>query len=101
MGKKQELESKKAAEQASFKAALNIRRVIAKVKCATPQSLEVLKAELDAVMAQDLENAGSQKQLILNEVAAALEQAKKNIELEEKRKADLEERKKMMEDNKK
>merc|ERR1712217_500236 len=86
-------------------AALNIRRVIQKVRLANTVTIDLLTKELETVVAQDMEKTGDQKMTLMLEVEKAKEQAKKNIENQAKAKQnmqmDLEERKKLMEENKK
>lgn len=86
--KKKEAEDKKRAEQ---KALLAIRKVIQKVRLATPENFEELNKELQDVLSLELENTGSQRQKMSEETEKGLEMARKRIEqISEQRKKEQE-----------
>eukprot|EP00930_Biecheleria_cincta_P010835 TRINITY_DN11318_c0_g2_i1.p1 TRINITY_DN11318_c0_g2~~TRINITY_DN11318_c0_g2_i1.p1 ORF type:complete len:1067 (+),score=292.64 TRINITY_DN11318_c0_g2_i1:81-3281(+) len=85
---KKEAEEKRRQEQ---KATLAVRRIIQKVRLATPDNIDEIQKELEDVLAQELENCGTQKARIKEESDKGLEQAKKRIEtLMEQRKKEQE-----------
>merc|ERR1719215_1234072 len=73
IAKKKEVEDKRRLEQ---KSTLAIRRVIQKVRVATPENFDVLQQELKEVLAQELENSGSQRARMTEESEKGLEQAR-------------------------
>lgn len=88
IAQRKELEEKRRQEQ---KATLAIRRVIQKVRVATPDNFDELQKELQDEMAKEMESTGSQKQRMMEECEKGLEQARKRIEqLNEQRKKDEE-----------
>lgn len=94
---KRDMEEKRRQEQ---KSTLAIRRVIQKVRIATPENFDALQKELQDVNAVELENTGTQRQRITEESDKGLEQARARIEQinlarqKEQEKKDEEERKK-------
>jgi len=79
----EEARSKKSVEEIrrqEQKSTLAIRRVIQKVRLGTPDNFEELQKELKAVLDEELENTGSQKQRMMEESDKGLEQAKARIE---------------------
>lgn len=62
------------------KATLAIRRVIQKVRIATPGNFSELQEELQEILREQLESTGSQKQRMQEESDKGLEQARKRIE---------------------
>eukprot|EP00928_Gymnodinium_smaydae_P018940 TRINITY_DN17215_c0_g4_i3.p1 TRINITY_DN17215_c0_g4~~TRINITY_DN17215_c0_g4_i3.p1 ORF type:complete len:1055 (+),score=289.79 TRINITY_DN17215_c0_g4_i3:128-3292(+) len=93
--RKKDFEEKRRQEQ---KSTLSIRRVIQKVRGATPDNFEELHQELKDVMEAELPHAGTQKQRLVEESEKGMEQAKKRIEQlmevrrKEQEKKDAEER---------
>merc|ERR1711972_54206 len=64
----------------STEATASIMKVIQKVRVATPECFDTLQKELDDVFAKELENTGTQRQMLLEEKDKALEQAKRCVE---------------------
>eukprot|EP00927_Polykrikos_kofoidii_P059628 TRINITY_DN54773_c0_g1_i1.p1 TRINITY_DN54773_c0_g1~~TRINITY_DN54773_c0_g1_i1.p1 ORF type:complete len:1286 (+),score=290.34 TRINITY_DN54773_c0_g1_i1:85-3942(+) len=84
-------ETKKKAEETRKKeqlSALTVRRVIQKLRSATPENADELKLELDQVMEQERPNLGSQEPTISEEIQKGTEVARVRVEeaLEKKRK---------------
>lgn len=75
--RKKELEEKRRSEQ---KATLSIRRVIQKVRVATPDLFDDLQIELEEILKTELENTGAQQARMREEADKGLEQARKRIE---------------------
>uniref|UniRef100_A0A7S4VTL2 EF-hand domain-containing protein n=1 Tax=Alexandrium monilatum TaxID=311494 RepID=A0A7S4VTL2_9DINO len=75
--RRKEAEERRRQEQ---KATLAIRRVIQKVRMATPENFDELQKELQEVLQQELEKTGGQKQRMTDESDKGLEQARKRIE---------------------
>lgn len=88
--KQEEQEKMKADMQAKLKAeeqrrlesraTFAIRRIIQKVRVATPDTIEALETELNAEMEKEMPNCGSQAEKLKEEADRGLEQAKKRIE---------------------
>merc|ERR1712045_264042 len=76
--RKKEIEEKRRQEQ---KSTLAIRRVIQKVRIATPDNFDELKKELEEVLNLELQNTGSQQQRMTEESDKGLEQARNRIAL--------------------
>lgn len=91
MRKRQEVEAMRKIEQ---KSTLAIRRVIQKVRAATPETFDELNKELQEVTTAELETCGSQKQRIVEESEKGLEMARKRIEQINEQRRKEEERKK-------
>jgi len=86
MKKKREEEEVRRKEQA---AALIVRKVIQRVRIATPENYDQLRSELEEAQAAQLEDMGSQAERVSAEAGKALEQAQQRIdEINEKRAAD-------------
>jgi len=82
--RKKDMEEKRRLEQ---KSSLAIRRVIQKVRQATPDNFDELQKELQEVLSQELENCCTQKDRMKEESDKGVEQARKRIEqLNEQRK---------------
>lgn len=96
MKKKREQEEKRRAEQ---KSTLAIRRVIQKVRLATPENFAELCSELEEILKQELTNTGAQVQRMKEESDKGIEQARKRIEQLTAQKRQ-EEEKRMAEENK-
>jgi len=70
-------------------AALMVRKVIQRVRIATPETYDSLRAELEAVQASQIEALGSQAERVSQEAEKALQQAQQRIdEMNEKRAAE-------------
>merc|ERR1712228_278496 len=78
INKKVEAEQKKKEEQ---QAALNVRRVIHKLRLATPVNFDELKAELAQVQAENQEKLGSQAEKIQEEVNQISDLAQKKVDV--------------------
>lgn len=87
---KKEQQAKKMAEQ---KAAVAVRRVIQKIRVATPETLEELTAELEASLELEAENLGSQLQQMRDECGKAKTLAAKRVENIETERKKAEEKK--------
>jgi len=86
MRKKREAEEIHRKEQA---AALVVRKVIQRVRIATPENYDELRNELEKAQASQLEDMGSQAEKVGKEAETALQQAQQRIdEINEKRAAD-------------
>jgi len=86
MRKRREVEEVRRKEHA---AALAVRKVIQRVRVATPESYDKLRAELEEAQAKQLEALGSQAQQVTQEAQEALQQAQKRIDdINEKRAED-------------
>jgi len=101
--KRQMEEEQKKRETA---AALHVRKVIQKVRIATPETYDNLRAELEEALASKLEEMGPQGNKVSEEAEQTLKQAQKRIdEINEKRAEDErrkeEEAKKRKEENEK
>lgn len=102
--KKKAEEDKKKAEEESAKrkseqgAAMNIRRVIQKVRGATEEGLEPLKKELDEILSQELETCGSMKTKLKEEAEQSVMQTVMRIEATKKAMAEAEEKRKELQD---
>jgi len=84
--KRREEEEVRRKEQA---AALAVRKVIQRVRVATPETYDNLRAELEEAQASHLEALGSQAQKVTQEAQETLQQAQKRIdEINEKRAED-------------
>jgi len=77
MKKRQEELEKTKVEQTHV---LAIRRVLTKFRAATTATFEACKAELDEVLAKELEGCGSQKERIMTESEQAIVQTKQRME---------------------
>ncbi|CAJ1363675.1 unnamed protein product [Effrenium voratum] len=73
---KKDLEEKRRQEQRST---LAIRRVIQKVRLASPETFAEVQKELQEILAVELPNTGSQKERIKEESEKGLEQATKRL----------------------
>jgi len=97
-------EEKKKLEEAAIKkkaeqtAALNIRRVIQKVRGATDDTLQQLKTELSEIMAKELEACGSIKDKIKEDADKAVEQTVARLEAAKKAAADAEAKRKELQE---
>jgi len=86
MQRRREEEEKRKREQS---AALAVRKVIQRVRIATPETYDSLRAELEDVQAQHLDAMGSQVEKVSQEAEKALEQAQQRIdEINKKREED-------------
>eukprot|EP00913_Durusdinium_trenchii_P001142 g1050.t1 len=84
---KKDLEEKRRQEQRST---LAIRRVIQKVRLASPETFTEVQKELQEILEVELENTGSQKARIKEESEKGLEQATKRIDsIKEQRQKEL------------
>lgn len=84
---KKDLEEKRRQEQRST---LAIRRVIQKVRLASPETFAEVQKELQEILEVELENTGSQKERIKEESGKGLEQATKRIDsIKEQRQKEL------------
>ncbi|CAE7721073.1 unnamed protein product, partial [Symbiodinium pilosum] len=84
---KKDLEEKRRQEQRST---LAIRRVIQKVRLASPETFEEVQKELQEILRVELENTGSQKERIKEESEKGLEQARKRLDsIKEQRQKEL------------
>lgn len=84
---KKDLEEKRRQEQRST---LAIRRVIQKVRLASPETFAEVQKELQEILEVELENTGSQKERIKEESGKGLEQATKRIDsIKEQRQEEL------------
>ncbi|CAE7206980.1 P67 [Symbiodinium necroappetens] len=93
---KKDLEEKRRQEQRST---LAIRRIIQKVRLASPETFEEVQKELQEILRVELENTGSQKERIKEESEKGLEQAMKRLDsIREQRQKELD--KKEAEDKK-
>jgi len=87
---KKEAEEKRKKEQ---QATMAIRRIIQKIRLATPENFEEVKKELEDILTVELEHCGGQLTRIKEESDKGLEQAQKRIEaLSEARKKEQERR---------
>ena len=81
--KKRDEEDQRRTEQA---AALAVRKVIQKVRIATPENYDALMEELVEAQATHVENLGAKTEMVSQEAEKALEQAQKRIdEINQKR----------------
>lgn len=86
MKKKKEEDDVRRKEQA---AALAVRKVIQKVRVATPETYDKLRTDLEEAQATHLEALGSQAEKVSQEAEQTLQQAQKRIdEINEKRAED-------------
>jgi len=86
MKKRREEEEVRRQEHA---AALNVRKVIQRVRVATPENYDELRAELEEAQAANLEALGMQAQKVSQEAQETLKQAQKRIdEINEQRAED-------------
>mmetsp|Transcript_87148 Transcript_87148/g.255076 ORF Transcript_87148/g.255076 Transcript_87148/m.255076 type:complete len:878 (+) Transcript_87148:90-2723(+) len=91
---RKEVEMKKRREEEEVRrkehaAALAVRKVIQRVRVATPETYDNLRAELEEAQAKHLEELGSQAQKVTQEAQETLQQAQKRIdEINEKRAED-------------
>ena len=84
---KKDLEERRRQEQRST---LAIRRVIQKVRLASPETFSEVQKELQEILGVELENTGSQKERIKEESEKGLEQATKRIDsIKEQRQKEL------------
>lgn len=89
--KKRELEAKKRREEEEARkretaAALAVRKVIQRVRIATPETYDNLRAELEETLADKLEAMGTQGNKVSEEAEQTLKQAQRRIdEINEKR----------------
>jgi len=90
----QQMEAKRLQQQKQQqeqRATLAVRRIIQLMRTAREETFDALKAQLDEVLAKELENCGAQQERIKQEAEQGLEAAKLLIaqakEAEEKRKA--------------
>lgn len=101
----EELQKKRAEEQqktqAAQRAAVNIRKVIARVRSATPETFEKLKEELAQTLAKEFDQCGAQKAKVQEESDKALEQASSRVEAIKKQKEAQEQKIKEMEQKRK
>merc|ERR1711870_156427 len=88
---RKEDEDKREKKKLEHTAALAIRKVVTKLRSATPDNFEALKKELDEVSKQELEKTGSQNERVSQEMCEALEQGTKKVEEEQKRRDAIEE----------
>merc|ERR1712217_721341 len=88
---RKEDEDKREKKKVEQTAALAIRKVVTKLRHATPDNFEALKKELDEVSKQELEKTGSQNERVSQEMCEALEQGTKKVEEEQKRRDAIEE----------
>jgi len=88
----EEMKQKRAEEELRRKeqaSALAVRKVIQRVRIATPETYDDLRAELENAQAEHLESMGSQAEKVSQEAEKALQQAQQRIdEINEKRAAD-------------
>jgi len=95
--RKREEEEAKRTEQA---AALIVRKVIQRVRIATPDNFDELRQELERTQSEQLEKMGSQAEKVLQEAEKAMLQAQERVDqISEKRLAD--EKKKAEEEQRK
>lgn len=88
--KKREEEELRRKEQA---AALAVRKVIQRVRIATPENYDALRSELEEVQAANLEHMGTQAERVSQEAEKALQQAQQRIdEIHKKREEDEKQR---------
>lgn len=88
MKRKREAEERRRVEQKSM---LAIRRVIQKVRAATPDNFQQLQAELEEEVRKEIDNTGTNAARIKEESEKGLEQARKRIEqLQEQRRKEEE-----------
>jgi len=81
--RQEELKVKRDAEETRRKeqaAALAVRKAIQKVRTATPETYDELRAAVEEAQANNLEAMGSQAEKVSGEATAALEQAQKRID---------------------
>ncbi|CAE7230814.1 unnamed protein product [Symbiodinium natans] len=84
---KKDLEEKRRQEQRST---LAIRRVIQKIRLASPETFDEVQKELQEILRVELENTGSQKERIKEESEKGLEQARKRLDsIKEQRQKEL------------
>jgi len=76
----EDMERKRQTQQEQQKAALAIRRVITKVRSATPDTFDALKRELEETLQRELDNCGSQRQRVAQESQEGLEQGRRKVE---------------------
>jgi len=83
-------EKEMAQKREEQRAMLCIRRVIQKVRSASPENIDELKKELDEVLQKELEACGSQKDRMKQEAEVGREQANQRVEMikEQVRKAE-------------
>lgn len=85
---KREADEKKRLEQ---RATFAIRRVIQRIRTATPETFDTLEGELHAEVDKELANCGDQAEAMKEEVDKGLEQGRKRIEqIRETRRAEEE-----------
>jgi len=75
--KKREEEEQRRQEQA---AALIVRKVIQRVRIATPENYDELRAELEKMLEEQLENMGSQAEKVQQEAEKTLLQAQERVD---------------------
>jgi len=94
MQRRREAQEKMALEQ---KAALGIRKVIQKMRAVGADEFEVVNAELEQVLQQELPNVGAQMEQLRNEAHQMRAMAQQRIETEKEAKRQEEERQKELE----
>jgi len=94
--RRREEEEMRRREQAAVSA---VRKVIQKVRTATPETYDKLRAQLEETQASNLEAMGSEAEAMSREVIEALQQAQKRIDEIEKQRQE-EERRRLEEEKK-